>query len=107
MFPVLSEGDSIIYEYNAEPRIGDLIVFLRDGFLQIHRVIFTLPGGKIFQKADNRLRGSWIKKNQVLGIVSHIIQDNKTTTIYNRTERYKGILTCLFIFSKRMLDKLI
>jgi hypothetical protein len=52
MLPILKDGQKIRINTTLNPKFGDIIIFLRENILIIHRYYFKI-NGKCFTKGDN------------------------------------------------------
>jgi hypothetical protein len=105
MYPLLQEGDEILIEPDSRVRMGDVIVFLSRGFLQIHRALLVLPNGWILQKADRLQNYSWIRKEEVISLVRSIRRKNSDVTVDSLRARLKGLLYGYKSILKKNLTK--
>ncbi len=83
MYPFLISGDIITSE-KREPRIGDIIIFKRDGANIVHRVINIINGsfitkGDNIDEIDNRI----VKSKDIIGVVRGI-NNKKVSKLLNR-----------------------
>ncbi len=105
MYPLLQEGDEVLIEPDSRIKMGDVIVFLSNGFLQIHRALLVLPNGWILQKADRLSNYSWIRKEVVVSQVRFIRRENFKITIDTLRSRLKGLLSGYKAIVKKNLTK--
>ncbi len=74
MEPVLRAGDAVVVRYGTTVQIalGDLVVFERDGWSVVHRVI-TIRGRagqrRLLERGDRSPVGTWIDAAEVVGVV--------------------------------------
>jgi len=92
MYPFLQKGDTLILDPNSKVKNGDVIVFIGEPFIKVHRALICLPGGRVLQKADRYQVGSWIRSNEVVAKVKSFRRDNKEYRIDTFYNRIKGLI---------------
>ncbi len=83
MYPFLKSGDRITL-INRFPKIGDIIVFRKDGVNLIHRVI-RVTGNSFVTKGDNieERDGFRVRVDEIIGVVSGI-NNKRVSSFLNR-----------------------
>jgi len=54
MWPALIPGDAVVFERNARPEVGDMLVYDKPGWPEgvVHRVVRCLEHGAVWTKGD-------------------------------------------------------
>lgn len=81
MLPLFREGDEFIIEQpdNANLRKGDILIYLKENKLIVHRLHSILPNNKLLLWGDfNRQPDLPIEKSEIIAKATHFIRDKKT-----------------------------
>lgn len=84
MLPLLRENrDVMVIEKRVgAPRKLQAVLFRRDGVkgrgrYVVHRIVKTKKDGQYFIAGDNCTEGEWVKKDNILGVLTAVIRDGK------------------------------
>lgn len=110
MLPWIREGKDIIIikKLDKEPKRYDAVLYRRDnikgrGEYVLHRLMWKNKDNTYFIIGDNETFGERVRKDQVLGVLTHVVRNNNKIDVNSFGYKLKVILYWHFIFPLKYL----